>query len=436
MRTLLISANREPFPEPVFPIGTVYVGNSLAKAGIEVKIIDMRRLSSFSSLARQVSGFQPHNIGISLRNIDNAAYPSCRFYLPTYASLISSLRKTCDAPIILGGPAFSIFPEEIASYLGADGGVTGEGEGGTAAFMEVKGHNILTPGPVDPAKIAFPANIDKLFPEFRRYRTIGIQTARGCPNNCVYCTYPALEGRKRKVRSPEVVIDEMAMLFRDFRITDFFIVDSVFNADEDHMVRVLEGLAALDPPLVFSCYLQPKVSDPGVFGLLRRAGCIAVDFGTDSGSDSVLTSLKKPFSKEDVRKASLACLEAGIDYCHSLVFGGPGETPATIRETARLMDEVKPRAVIAMTGIRIYPGTTLEKTALDESVIEPGESLLEPRFYFPTMGPTTLLKKTYDAVSGKRNWFFPGQKDWSATFGYRFLRLFHREGPLWRTFKT
>lgn len=435
MRTLLISANREPFPEPVFPIGTAYVGNSLAKAGVEVRIIDMRSLCSFSSLKREVISFRPDKIGVSLRNIDNAAYPSSRSYLPLYASLVRSLRKICDTPIILGGPAFSLFPGEIASFLGADGGVRGEGEGATEIFTKAGRQNILAPVLVDPAEIAFPMNIAELFPAFRRYRTIGMQTGRGCPNRCIYCTYPQLEGRKRRPRPPLLIADEMAMLYRKFGIRDFFIVDSLFNADEDHMVSVLEALQALDLPLRFSCYMQPKMPDPGIFGLLRRAGCVAVDFGTDSGSDPALASLNKPFYVEEIIRTSLACRKAGIDYCHSLIFGGPGETPATIRETVRLIDELKPVAVIAMTGIRIYPGTVLEKTALGEAVIEPGESLLEPRFYFSHLGQAALLKNVYGAASGRRNWFFPGEKNWSSTLGYRFLRFFHREGPLWRTFR-
>ncbi len=434
MRTLLISANRESFPEPVFPLGAVYVAGALARAGIEVRVLDVRRCRSFSSLKREVLGFQPDNIGISLRNIDNASYPCCRSYLPSYYSLVRSLRHIRDVPIILGGPAFTLFPEEILSHLGADGGVKGEGEKGIGTFRTAGREGIINPGPLDLGETEFPRNIGELFPDFRRYRTIGIQTARGCPNSCVYCTYPRLEGRKRRTRPPEIVADEMARLFRDFGIRDFFVVDSLFNADEDHMVGVLERLAALDLPVRFSCYLQPKTSYPGIFRLLRRAGCVAVDFGTDSGSPRILESLQKPFSPDDIREVSLACGEAGIDYCHSLIFGGPGETFMTIRETTKLMDEIGPRAVIAMTGVRIYPGTGLEKTAIEERVIRSGESLLEPRFYFPGMGPPTLVKYVYDAASGRKNWFFPGRKDWSSTLGYRFLRFFHREGPLWRTF--
>jgi hypothetical protein len=435
MRILLISANTEPFPEPVFPIGSVYVGNALQKAGARVRISDMRHQSSISTLKKEMEAFRPDRIGISLRNVDNAAYPSTRFYLPFYASMVHALRASCDAPIILGGSAFSLFPEEIITYLGADGGVTGDGEKAVSLFRNPDHGKIVTSGLLDLEEIAIPQNIDELFPGFSRYRTMGIQTARGCPNHCIYCTYPHLEGRAIRTRSPESVAGEIAMLHKDFGIRNFFIVDSLFNSDEDHMVRVAERIAGLSLPIRISCYLQPKVSDPRIFRLLKMAGCVAVDFGTDSGSPEMLASLKKTFTRDDIRKASRACGEAGIDFCHSLILGGPGETTNTIRETISLMDEVSPRAVIAMTGVRIYPGTEMERIAVREAALAAGESLLNPRFYFPPMGSSALLKSVYEETTGRKNWFFPGKKDWGSTIGFKVLQFLYRKGPLWRTFR-
>ncbi len=435
MRILLISANREPFPEPVFPLGPVYVADALQKAGATVRIADMRGRVFGQSLRREITDFRPDRIGVSLRNVDNAAYPAVRFYLPSYASLMNSIRASSDSPIILGGSAFSLFPEEMCSSLGADSGVQGEGENAAPVFQDFDTGRVAAPGWADAPGISFPTNIGELFPGFRRYRTIGIQTSRGCPNQCIYCTYPSLEGRRRRPRSPEGVAGDIAMLHRDYGIRRFFVVDSLFNADEGHMVSVLEKIASMGPGISFSCYLQPKMSDPAIFRLLKKAGCVAVDFGTDSGSPALLSSLRKPFTVDDIRKVSRACRREALDFCHSLILGGPGETAETIRETVALMDEVSPRAAIAMTGIRIYPATEMERIAREEGLIRPGQSLLEPRFYFPSMGAQSLVKTAYESVGGRRNWFFPGRRDWSSTIGYRLLNLLYRGGPLWRTFR-
>jgi radical SAM superfamily enzyme YgiQ (UPF0313 family) len=435
MRIFLISANTEPFPEAVFPIGAVYVANALQEAGAQVRILDMRLTSAGTSLRKELNAFRPDRVGVSLRNVDNAAYPCTRFYLPSYAALIESIRDCCNTPVILGGPAFSLFPGEIAAYLGADGGVKGEGEGAIKAFSGQLGEGTMTSYLPDLDHVAFPRDVDALFEGFRRYRTMGIQTARGCPNQCIYCTYPGLEGRAQRARDPERVAGEIARLHKDFRIRDFFIVDSLFNADERHMVRVLEAISSLNLKLRISCYVQPRVSDFGIFSLMKKAGCVAVDFGTDSGSPAMLESLRKPFAAGDIMAVSRACRDAGIDFCHSLILGGPGETPETIRETVSLMDEASPRAVIAMTGVRIYPGTEMERIAIEQGRCAAGESLLEPQFYFPDMGPSALLKCAYKSVAGRKNWFFPGKRDWGSAIGFKVLNFLYRKGPLWRTFR-
>jgi len=432
MRVLLIASNTESFPEPVFPIGAVYVAGALQRQSARVMITDLGTLRSVRQLKKDIEAFRPDCIGVSLRNIDNAAYPAVRYYVPSYVRLIKSIRSFCSVPVILGGPAFSLFPEEIAACLGADAGVKGESEKAVQAFREPGMGKIVAGGLSGLEDTAFPENIHEVFPAFRRYRTIGVQTARGCTGGCIYCTYPRLEGNRIRSRDPEIVASEIQRLFRDFGKRDFFIVDSLFNADENHMVRVLESIAALNLPIRFSCYLRPKVSDPGIFALMKSSGCVAVDFGTDTGSPSMLASLRKPFSRDDIRAASLACREAGMDFCHSLILGGPLETSETLKETVRLMDEISPSAVVAMTGIRIYPGTGIERMARDEGILAQGDTLLDPRFYFPPMGPHALLKCAYEAVGSRRSWFFPGKRDWGSALGFRIVRFLYRRRPLWR----
>jgi radical SAM superfamily enzyme YgiQ (UPF0313 family) len=160
-----------------------------------------------------------------------------------------------------------------------------------------------------------------------------------------------------------------------------------------------------------------------------------VDFGTDSGSGEVLHSLRKGFGVDDVVRASQACRGAGVEFCHSLLFGAPGETPETIKETVELMDGLRPKAVIAMTGIRLYPGAELTSMAREQGRLSAPGSLLEPQFYFSGMEPASLVREVRGRASGRPNWFFPGSRNWSGAIGPRLLRLVHRKGPLWLRLK-
>ena len=105
----------------------------------------------------------------------------------------------------------------------------------------------------------------------------------------------------------------MERLRRELGTVEQFIVDSSFNADEDHMTAVCEELLARrsgpGAPLAdvsFSCYLQPRVSDPGVFRLLAAAGCTSVDFGIDTAAEKVLPGFGKSFTIEDIRESTAA----------------------------------------------------------------------------------------------------------------------------------
>ena len=176
-----------------------------------------------------------------------------------------------------------------------------------------------------------------------------------------------------------------------------------------------------------------------MFGLLRAAGCTSVDFGIDSAAEDMLPGFGKSFTIADLRASTAAAKAAGLDVCHSLLFGGPCETPATVAETVRVTDEVAPTAVVAMVGLRIYPGTTLAGLARDAGLIGERQPLLEPRFYAAghlAGDPEVawLPRQVGEAAAARRSWFLPGARDWSAAWGPRLLRRFGKAGPLWRNF--
>ena len=138
-----------------------------------------------------------------------------------------------------------------------------------------------------------------------------------------------------------------------------------------------------------------------------------MEFGTESGSPSMLKSLGKSFGVEEVRHASRLCTELNLDFAHYILFGGPGETEATVRETFELMDQVAPTAVIAMTGIRIFPGTVLHTQALAEGIISPETPLLEPVFYVSPLIAARLGALVTTESQNRKNWVAPAWKSTS-----------------------
>ena len=448
-RILIVVANREDFPEPAFPAGALYVAAAVEAAGGSARVFDAGAYRRpLPALRAAAARFRPDAVGLSLRNADNAAWPHLRTYAGWYAQVAAALREAApQARLVLGGPAFSIFPREMRRALLVADGVVGDGE--AAAGLLARGR---LPGGVSEvalpelSTVRLPCRLAAVMPELARFRTAGVQTARGCPHRCIFCTYPRLEGTRLRRRPPEAVADEMERLRRELGAAEQFVVDSSFNADERHMVAVCEELVrrrsrrgATLGDVSFSCYVEPRASDAGVFALLAAAGCTSVDFGVDSAAAALLPALGKSFTVADLRAATRAALGAGLDVCHSLLFGAPGETPETVAETVRVTDELAPTAVVAMVGMRIYPGTRLAELAREAGVIGERQPLLEPRFYaagYEAGDPRVawLPGLVGAAAAARRSWFLPGARDWSAAWGPRLLRRFGRPGPLWRNF--
>src|SRR5271169_5216512 len=118
MRVLLISANTEKLPDPVFPLGAAYMAAVTAERGHEVDTLDLCFLDTpEAALAAKLRDFAPHVVGISLRNLDSSSYPQNTSYIDDYKALIDAVRELTGAPIVLGGAGFTVMPTTIMDYL-------------------------------------------------------------------------------------------------------------------------------------------------------------------------------------------------------------------------------------------------------------------------------------------------------------------------------
>jgi hypothetical protein len=171
---------------------------------------------------------------------------------------------------------------------------------------------------------------------------------------------------------------------------------------------------------------------PSLLEVMQKAGCDAMEFGTDSGSPVMLKNLGKSFTVDAIRGSSRLCRESGMDFAHYLLFGGPGENRETVLESFTLMDELCPTAVIAMTGIRIYPGTAIYRQALADGVIYPNTPMLEPVFYISPSIQDSLCAIITTLAAERKNWIAPGLEINVSDAMLEAMRHFTVRGPLWK----
>ena len=451
MRILLISVNRETVPAPVAPLGISCIAGAARRDGHEVELLDLCFSEDVvEDIPRAVARCSPELIGISIRNVDNLTFPGSVSYLEEIRSAVEVLKRESLAPIVAGGPGYSIFPEAILSLLGIPWGIVGEGEETFCALARHLEEGIRVPdlpgllrlgeraAPRRGRSVPFDGNIaparDLL--DNRRYLEMGgmgnLQTKRGCPFECSYCTYPHINGTELRLRAAEDVAGELADMERRFGIDHAFFVDDIFNWPSGHAMEVCEAITTLRLSVSWSCFATPLGMTPALASAMKRAGCRGVEFGADLGSSSMLSVLRKPFTRDHLRGASEACRRAGLPDAYYLIFGGPGETAQTMAETFILFDEIRPRAVLALLGVRIYPNTPLHETALAEGLVDYGDDLLLPKFYIsPGLGAEALLETVGDHAKHRGNWVVPGLGIRSDPALLSALRRRGHRGPLW-----
>jgi radical SAM superfamily enzyme YgiQ (UPF0313 family) len=129
MNILLISTNRNQLPMPVIPIGSCMVAEAAERAGHKVSLLDlMFERAHLKAVQREMERIHPDVVGLSVRNIDNNDMRSPAFFIRDLIPLIDTVRRFTSAPVILGGAAVSVMPEELLRYTGASWAVLGDGE--------------------------------------------------------------------------------------------------------------------------------------------------------------------------------------------------------------------------------------------------------------------------------------------------------------------
>ncbi len=422
MRVLLISANREEINMRTLPLGLACVAAATRKAGHEVALVDlMEEENPLESVRRAVEGLNPEVIGLSVRNIDDQKMEPARFLLDRTKEVVSLCRRLSPAPIVLGGAGYSIFPEQALDYLEADMGIQGEGEGSFPLLLEqLRRKDDLTGvpglylrGKGLQGKRAFVPELDALpwgdvFSWFRSGRDlkaywVTVQTRRGCPMGCTYCSTATIEGRRIRRRSPEAVVEDIKTQM-EAGVEQLYFTDNIFNLPPEYAKALCLGLKGLKRKPRWRGILYPGGVDEELAGLMAESGCLEVSVGFESGCEGMLRSLNKHFSLREVRRTIEILGEQGIRRMGFLLLGGPGETRETVEESLAFADSLPIEALKITAGIRIYPGTALAGIALREGVITEHTNLLRPAFYLARGLEDWLLPTIRRRIAERPHW--------------------------------
>lgn len=458
MRLLLVNTNTCRDPYPVAPLGVCLLASALRDEA-EVQVFD-GTFRGNEGLRETLEAFRPDLVGLSVRNVDDLVPQAGTFFLDEVRRTFLDPLREARVPLVLGGSAFSLFPMALMQAWQADYGVVGEGEGPMRDLLRaldrgedprgipgllVAGDREFRPqrSPPSPGRLSLPfSEVDRHI-DFTPYRVLGaypIQARRGCNHRCIYCTYPALEGHRHRLRDPDEIAREIAEAAARLPGVTFEFVDSTFNDPQGHAEAICRALIRRGPRVrLRTMGVNPGHVTDELIDLMQQAGFAQIDCTPDSASPRMIRAMGKNFSWEDLVRAARTIRDRGMPTTWFFLFGGPGETAETIQETLDFIDrEVSPEDLVLMAiGLRIYPGTPLHRAAIREGIVTPDEDLLAPRFYIsPALGHDRIRDMLKEAAAVRPHCLPPGENRPDPAMLQQAIAMRRQQGltePMFRT---
>ncbi len=354
------------------PIGLLSLGAVLRLHGYQVKVLDMFLGIPLAQFQRQVREFDPDVVGVN-------CFTEC------YDSAVSVTKKVRQlvprARIVMGGPHVTFTVEQTFAECAVDYVVLREGENTLLELLlhlelpdvipaeRVRGLAwrdtdrivVNEPRPFMTTLTALPL-ADLSLVDLSAYKApFVVVTSRGCPGNCIYCSARAMWGPRYRGRPAEHVLSEVVIRAKQTGRRFFTIPDDTFTADTNRVRRFCRLLIESGLGLGWHCESRADVLTEELLDLMKEAGCEGVQFGIESASQDILTSLRKGVSLRRAEELVAHVHALGMNPRCSFMLGHHTDTPETIRRTVdlalRFWDQYG--ASCAVSASTPLPGTYL-----------------------------------------------------------------------------
>ncbi len=317
---------------------------------------------------------------------------------------VSKIASDKGIPVVWGGVHASLMPEQTLHNPLIDYVVEGEGEHSFAELVEALAvkrstKDILGIWTKEGGKISFggtrPFSTLDDFPEipyhlidFQRYilpgsfgMTAVLFTSRGCPQRCEFCFNLKFNLSRWRAFSAERVFKDVENLRSKFpQIEHIQFMDDSFFVDLKRARQIAERMMEIDPPITWSVLgahiRNLSRMDDEYLSFMQKSRLKEVLVGIESGSQRVIDLIRKNFKVEELISVNNRIGQYGIRATYSFVSGFPGETDEDIKETIKVMFQLKkdnPNIVLGNIKPCVsYPGTALYEKAIKLGFKSPG----------------------------------------------------------------
>jgi len=383
----------------VVPIGIYYMAALLLEKGFDARILNLAAPGTDKDTSKDtvqtframIKKEKPDLVGFSVTNPTRFNAVACAKEARTL------LPQTC---IVFGGPAPTFMPGHFFKVCPQiDIMVKGEGEAtilsivqalANTKFLESESietksiHNGSVPlalarkikgiafcekgkmietGPAKPIQ-----DLDSLVHPSAYFVYQHLSMSRGCPGKCTFCGSPKFWGNTNIRRHSALWFAEELLALAQKGVTHFYISDDTFTMDRERVIDFCKILIAADPHITWNAISRVDYIDKELLFWMRRAGCLQISFGVESGAQKIKKTLGKPVADEACIKAFFLTRSHGILPRAYFIYGSPGETDETIQDSCDLMMQLKPLGTVFYLLV-VFPGTHLYDHARQKGLV-------------------------------------------------------------------
>jgi anaerobic magnesium-protoporphyrin IX monomethyl ester cyclase len=386
------------------PIGLGYIATALRNKGFnDIVILDcLKEKLGLKGLQKRLVQLEPVVVGFQLYSYD---FPFVKKGIDMVKQLLPG------SIVIVGGPHVSATGTlALREIPGTDFGFAGEGEVGLPLLMKRllreesssireipgliyrQGDEIhMNPRAVinDLDDLGFPAwdlMVPGEYPDspqggfYKNFPIAPISTTRGCPYLCTFCGSAVNMGKKLRFRSISMVLREMEMLYNDYGVREFHIIDDMFNFRQQRVSDFCNGIRdhRWDISYTFPNGLRLNHLDLETLRMMKDTGAYSFNVGIESGSQRILDMMKKNLTLELIEEKVNLIVEAGLEPCGFFIIGFPGETIEDIKATIKFAKKLKLKRA-HFSNFLPLPGTEATRQLTENKEIE--KPVWEDLFY-------------------------------------------------------
>ena len=206
-----------------------------------------------------------------------------------------------------------------------------------------------------------------------------ITAAKGCPEECIFCSAPLGTGKTLRQRAPQSIVDEIRDCVQKYGIRNFLLAAETFTYNRKWAMEICDRIIERQLKVTWTCSTRVDRMDEELARRMKQSGCYSIALGIESGNQQTLDLMKKKATLEQAEKAIPIIHQAGIKTYQTYVIGFPWETREMIEQTIDFAIKLDGDITQFILALPLYGTELYEVTKKSDQLVKSGSFLHDYR---------------------------------------------------------